>query len=133
MWARNIIQMGMRKKVGNGKSIAFFNDLWIPKEITFKPLPVRGLTNQEESKVSEFITPSFGWNMDKIRSVVNEDNARIIATIPISARDEKDKWICHYTSNGEYSVKSGYKIAMRILMGHVSSSFNNQRKWWETL
>lgn len=75
MWARDIIQKGLRKRVGNEKSIAFFNDLWIPKEITFKSLHVRRLTNQEESRVSEFITSSFGWNIDKIRSVVNEDNS----------------------------------------------------------
>lgn len=79
--------------MGNGKSIDFFNDPWIPKETTFKYGKIGEVEVQEEKVVAEFITPSKSWNIDKIRELVMEEDARMIATIPISHVNEKDKWI----------------------------------------
>lgn len=100
--------MGMRKRVGNGKSIHFFNDPWVPKEVSFKPLSLNRSIGQEEAMVSDFITPSNGCDIDKIRNVVVEEDALLINFIPISAANVEDTWIWHYSTNGEYSTKNGY-------------------------
>lgn len=83
--------------------------------------------------VADFITPSYVWDVDKVRKLVTEEDTKIIASIPISSFNDDDKWICHYNSNGSHSVKSGYKAAMVFSKGLVSSSVNTQRQWWCTL
>lgn len=114
----------MQKQVGNGKVIDFFNDLWIPKETSFKPLKIREVEVQEEMVVVEFITPSNGWNIDKFRDLVREEDARVIATIPTSTVNEEDQWIWHYSKNGAYSVKTGYKFSMMSSVGLVGTIFH---------
>lgn len=83
--------------------------------------------------VAEFITPTKEWDIAKLREYVLEGDVRIIATIPISSINDEDKWIWHYSKNGAYSVKSGYKLAMMSIDGLGSTSDNTQNRWWNIL
>lgn len=93
VWARELLLSGLRRQIGNGKSTYFFKDPWIPKEVTFKPIKAMRAWIQEDARVSEFITQSMGWNSEKLREVVIEEDANIIKTIPIRAADEDDALI----------------------------------------
>lgn len=75
-------------------------------------------------KVAEFISisPTRSWDLERLRSVVVSFDYEIIRGIPIN-RDLNDKLIWHYDRTGEsYSVKSGYKLYMKIKIDGISSS-----------
>lgn len=56
LWARELLLKGLRFRVGDGRNIKMFQDPWIPKESTFKPIFLdRSMIN---ASVSDFITPS---------------------------------------------------------------------------
>lgn len=133
VWARELLQKGLRKRIGDGKSTYFFQDPWIPKEITFKPIPIPGVVAQEEVLVSDFITPTMGWNINRLQEVVCQEDVQCIMTIPISALQDSDKWIWHYCSNGLYYIKSGYKLALYLYENQDSANTNEHQKWWTTL
>lgn len=133
VWARELLLVGLRKRVGNGLAIDFFKDPWIPKETTFKPLCRPSLIMSTNMLIAEFITPSLCWDINKLKRYVIDKDADIISSIPINNCSEEDKWIWHYTSHGEYTVKSGYKLSMTDSVGQGSSSLNSLRKWWVAL
>lgn len=80
--------MGLRKRIGNGKSMHFFTDPWIPKVSTFKPIVLLGIAYQEMATVADFITPTMGWDLHKIKEVIMQDDVHIIETIPISVSND---------------------------------------------
>lgn len=56
LWGRELLNLGLRFRVGNGRNISMFSDPWIPKESLFKPRCINESVAQE--KVSFFITVS---------------------------------------------------------------------------
>lgn len=88
LWGRDLLSKGIRFKVGNGENVSMFSNPWLPKEIHFKP----DCINEEmaRAKVSFFISPSGGWNLDLLRRAVREEDLEIIKRIPINlAREDK--------------------------------------------
>lgn len=65
---------GLHKQVGNGKSIKFLTDPWIPKEITFKPIVLPGRTLEDGIMVEQFITPSLSWDIMKLQRYVTVED-----------------------------------------------------------
>lgn len=52
------------------------------------------------------------WDWDMVASVLWEVDHEEIMRILIGSMEGTDKLIWHYTSNGEYTVKSGYLLAL---------------------
>lgn len=50
------------------------------------------------------------WNKGLIYSLVNEDQAQRIISIPIFETSTEDLLVWKYEGSGEYSVKSGYRV-----------------------
>lgn len=84
----------------------------ILKEICFKPTSFHGMLQCDGLMASDFITPSCRWDVAKLKRYVMLADVNLICTIPISTTNEEGKWLWHYDSKGNYSVKSGYKLAM---------------------
>ena len=63
-------------------------------------------------KVSDLISEGF-WDLSSIRSVISNDDVAAIMRIQIPRNGIQDKLIWTGAPNGEYSVKLGYKTAMR--------------------
>ena len=53
-----------------------------------------------------------GWNFSLLKHVFLPFEAEIIGGIPLSTRLPEDKQIWAETSNGLFSVRSAYKVAM---------------------
>lgn len=123
----------MRKQVGNGTSIKFFHDPWIPKDNTFKPLRIDHSITNDNLLVADLIKPSKEWNVQKLKELVSEVDANIISAIPISLGNDEDRWIWHYSKNGKYPVKIGYTVAIMSNVDIASSSVNILKNWWGTL
>ncbi|KAK3212444.1 hypothetical protein Dsin_017150 [Dipteronia sinensis] len=107
-WGREIIAAGSRWRVGNGSKIRIYKDRWIPRPTTFRPLsPPIG---DENALVSHLITPSGGWNIEKIRNNFSVEDVEAVLSIPLSRSSWKDSIIWHYDQKGIYTVKNGYWV-----------------------
>ncbi|XP_021801570.1 uncharacterized protein LOC110745747 isoform X2 [Prunus avium] len=102
IWGRELLLSGLRKGIGDGQETLVYGDAWIPSPNSFRPISPQVL--DQETK---------------------EEDVKAITSIPLSVNFHKDRWIWHYTTNGTYSVKSGYRLEMskkKECSGVVASS-----------
>lgn len=65
--------------------------------------------------VGELIDHSVGsWNNDLVRTYFMEDEVKLILGLPISFMRCKNKVIWHYSRNGDYTVRTGYGVALEL-------------------
>ncbi|KAL2892810.1 hypothetical protein RDABS01_008719 [Bienertia sinuspersici] len=70
------------------------------------------ITQQHDLRVADLIDYEAGaWNKEVIWSIFNEEEARAILAIPLSASHPSDSLFWWPNKNGEYTVKSGYWLA----------------------
>ena len=77
------------------------------------------------------------WNEALVRAMFIRDDAEAILAIPESEEGLPDKLCWHFSKDGEFSVKSGYRLAMAaspIDRNRASSSSSEPTSaWWKTL
>lgn len=111
IWGRELLKIGLRWGVGSGSSIRAFIDPWLMRPITFKPITIPA--NQHANlTVEELRTETRQWNWMLINECFWPIDHEEFRKIPIHALSGSDRIIWHYNSNGIYSVKSGYHLAM---------------------
>ncbi|KAM2729014.1 hypothetical protein EV1_000452 [Malus domestica] len=111
--ARKVLNLGLRWRVGNGKNINIREDPWFPKPLTFKVHPT---TNLVETMVSDLIdSDTKSWRTDSIANGFHRDDVSTILSIPLSHAGSDDRLVWHYATNGSYSVKSGYSMALKLM------------------
>ncbi|GKA89233.1 reverse transcriptase [Tanacetum coccineum] len=73
-------------------------------------------------------------DLAKLCSVVLPDEADFVSKIPLSRTGSSDKIVWHYEAKGNYTVKSGYRLALqhRDSTSHTiaSSSSSPDKKFW---
>ncbi|KAL5570359.1 hypothetical protein UlMin_026934 [Ulmus minor] len=131
LWGRKVIELGSRWRVGSGESIRVTEDRWIPKSNSFKILDPPPLP--ENFRVSELRIPSGTWDASFIRNLFGQEVAKDILSIPVGSLEHEDTLIRHHTRDGEYSVKSGYKIP--LILDDIAECSNPKvvNKWWKYL
>ncbi|KAM1736077.1 hypothetical protein ACFX12_014475 [Malus domestica] len=111
--ARKVLNQGLRWRVGNGESINIREDPWFPKPTTFK---VRPKNNLGETMVSDLIdSDTLAWRSDLIVNGFHRDDVSTILSIPLSHVGSNDRLVWHYATNGIYSVKTGYSMALKLM------------------
>ena len=132
-----VIKRGTRWRVGNGKVIHIWEDKWLPTPSTYKVIsPPCILTNF--LMVSTLIDPeSRRWKTDLVRSLFLPFEANTILNIPLSYNLPEDKIIWIGNKRGEFTVKSAYYIALKVVDSvEVAECFNGDlrtplwRKLW---
>ena len=109
-----ILKVGHCQRVGNRSSIRVLGDRWIPNYPTNKVLhPNHDLLG--EMAVSDLINPEINvWRSEFIHSNFHQDDAEAICRIHLSRRQVADSIIWSYNNNGNFSVKSAYRVSRRI-------------------
>ncbi|KAL0006673.1 hypothetical protein SO802_008175 [Lithocarpus litseifolius] len=91
---REVIKRGSRWRIGNGEKLPF--------------CPIEEF---EHNTVSSLLDPSTRqWHTDLVDGLFVEEDAELIKKIPLSKNVTEDVLYWPYTSNGEYSSKSGYRF-----------------------
>ena len=111
MGARNLVEKGVRRRIGNGKSTQIWEDSWIPdnqqgKVTSCKP---QGCIIQ---KVEDLINQG-RWNRQLIFRYFSSKEAERILSIPISLAEREDSNFWIYGSDGNYSVNSAYRLLLQ--------------------
>lgn len=64
VWGLELLRKGVRKNLGNGKSINLLNDPWLPRPMLFKVMSP--CLNSNVVLVVEFVIPSEQWDIPKL-------------------------------------------------------------------
>lgn len=107
---KEVVLKGSMWRVGNGYNIPVWKDNRVSSINGFKQM-VWQLGTDLQAKVSDFIDFDLGkWNSHLVQEKFIDSDAQHILSIPLSRSMPKDKIIWHYEKEGEYSVKSSYKV-----------------------
>ncbi|KAM1852865.1 hypothetical protein ACFX14_008903 [Malus domestica] len=110
MQGKRILERGRRWRVGDGSSIRVKIDPWLPRPHTFR---VNSNHPDMPVMVKDLIDPVTGsWMVELVKGCFEEEESNIILGIPTRLEGCDDRIIWHYTSNGDYTVRTGYGIAM---------------------
>lgn len=131
LWDRQVIKAGIRWRIGNGQSILMYKDNWLPRPNTFKPMsPPRMLIH---TVVADLIKARNQWDEDKLNQHFIQEDLEVILNISLLREKAKDEVMWHYDKRGEYSVKSGYQLALKLKYPEASSNSGNNPRHWNTL
>ncbi|KAK1584535.1 hypothetical protein Q3G72_033836 [Acer saccharum] len=63
----------------------------------------------------------------------SKEEADLIIGIHLSIYPREDSWMWHFDKKGNFSVKSAYKLALRIMNADEASYFTGFHSWWKRL
>lgn len=135
LYGKELITKGMRYIVGDGSLINMWSDPWIPDHPPRSPIPRAGTVT--EMKVNQFFdTNGTGWDIQKLRDAVIEDDIDRILKIKISRMAIQDLVGWHYNDDGLYTVKSGYWLGTHLPIPHpIQPTYGHvplKQKIWKT-
>jgi ribonuclease HI len=103
-------------RVGDGERINIWLDPWIPSSPDRRVISVRG--NTVLNKVSDLISPVTGqWDLGLLESLFCSVDVNRILQIPLNNRGFEDFIAWGFSSNGKYTVRSGYHLQWRHQFG----------------
>ena len=121
----------MRWRIGNGKKIAIFLDNWLPRPETFRPIFPPSLP--VSSVVADLIKVDNQWDEIKLRQHFMDADIAEILKISLPAEKAEDEVLWHYDKRGNYSVNSGYQLALRSKFSDSTSCTEASNKYWSAL
>ncbi|KAL5572866.1 hypothetical protein UlMin_022463 [Ulmus minor] len=131
VWGREIIEKGSRWRVGSGKNIDIFKDRWLPEPSNFKvttPPILPGVFNVAMLRLN-----NGDWNKALIEYLFNANDVKAILSLPIGSLEHDDVLFWHFTKDGDYTVKSGYKVALDSRGCIEPSQPGPMQHWWKIL
>ena len=128
MTAQMIVQQGLRWQIGNGLNVQVWKDKWLPNSSTYKVVSPR-LDSSLALRVSNLIDlDNRCWKVDLLQQMFLPVEVEEIRSIPLSNTLPPDKQIWTGTSNGLFTVRSAYKIAMQLSCSSVIASTSDDSK-----
>lgn len=116
-----MITLGAKWRVGDGRCIRIYGENWIPVEGLGKVISPR-TSLAANALVAELIHPVSGWwDSQIIDSNFLPFEAQRIKAIPISSVAWEDTLIWPKSSDGTYSVKTGYRTLCEESSGDFAS------------
>lgn len=139
MQAVELLKEGVIWRVGNGQQINIWDDPWLPRDMTRKPISPKGRSLIQ--RVDELIDPiSEQWDVQLLSQTFWEEDIKLICSLPLHMEmDDIVGW--HFDSKGRFLVCSAYKVhqsvmareAQRGRLGNAESSQGKDRFLEENL
>jgi hypothetical protein len=110
--AREMLEMGLGWRVGNGLNIRIWGDAWLPTPF---PRILSSFTAplNSDDKVAALLNPaSRDWNYELIRRVFDPGEMARICSVIVSPLGQADWLVWRVSANGNFSVKSAYNLAI---------------------
>ena len=113
--ARKLLLLGIRSKVHSGYEINVWEDPWIPSTPA-RPARSRVPVVHPSMTVSSLINfESKEWDARLLEQYVDQEDIPLIKSMAISPTHRRDTYCWSYTKSGQYTVKSGYWVAMNVM------------------
>ena len=105
----------IRQKIHSGYDVKVWEDLCIPMTHARPANPVAPVMHPN-MRVSDLINQeSKDWDVGLLENYVNPDDIPLIRSLAISSTHRRDTFCWIYTRNGQYTIKSGYWVAQKLL------------------
>ncbi|KAK3198418.1 hypothetical protein Dsin_021833 [Dipteronia sinensis] len=88
IWGRDLLDKGLRSRVGDGKTVKIYSDRWILRPTEFRILSPPAL--DMNATVDKLFSPTGGWNIELIYNNFLSDDAKSILRIPIALGTSHD-------------------------------------------
>jgi hypothetical protein len=128
-----LLREGVVWRIGDGTDVKIWSDPWLPRDDARLPITPKGQCLL--TRVCELIDPAtLQWDEELIRNIFWQMDVDTILSTPI--RDEfEDYYAWQPDSKGNFSVKSAYKLYVRIRDGPTPSSSNETdiTKFWKSI
>ncbi|KAL5737670.1 hypothetical protein ACOSP7_030431 [Xanthoceras sorbifolium] len=131
LWGREVIRKGVRWKIGDGQSISVYNDSWLPRDSSFRVYSPSLLP--DGVSVSALIGAPRRWSRDLVQFYFSPEEADIILSIPLCSSPLRDSLIWHFDKRGCFSVKSAYRLALKVAQSDSPSGSRAPSPWWKKL
>lgn len=106
---------GTRWRVGNGRLIHIWEDKWLPTPTTFKFISPKWIFDDFPMVLALINQDTKRWNASLVGRNFLPFKANTILNIPLSYSLLEDKLTWTRNKRGEFSVKSGYYVALPIV------------------
>ncbi|GKU89943.1 hypothetical protein SLEP1_g4011 [Rubroshorea leprosula] len=108
---RNILQLGLRWRIGDGQRIKFWQDIWVGDKPLYEVALSPVLPALMDTPVSHAINSTRDWDADWLRNLLpNNVVAQILAT-PIPAfQQQEDIVFWNGSPDGTFSAKSAFEL-----------------------
>ncbi|KAK9203246.1 hypothetical protein WN943_013500 [Citrus x changshan-huyou] len=83
--------------------------------------------------VSELINEKHEWNEELIQQHFLRVDAEQITKIPLPRQPKPNQVVWHYDKKGEYSVKSGYQLALKMKTPDMASCLEEKQNSWNSI
>ena len=134
--AQPLVREGLRWRVGNGRDKRIWGDKWLPTTSTYRICSPRLFLDQD-TRVCELIKPeSASWNSEVVDALFYPHEAKVIKGLPLSFQLPSDKLIWAASSNGLFSVRSAYSLAVQLTKPEAvgtSSDSSHRRHFWRRI
>lgn len=108
-----------------------YKDNWLLRPNTFKP--ISSPTLPIDITVAGLIDEENRWDETKPNQHFIREDTEVIVKIPLPINQKKNELMWHFDKRGEYSIKSGYQVALQIKVPDLSNSSNYSSKQWNSL
>uniref|UniRef100_J3LWH3 Reverse transcriptase zinc-binding domain-containing protein n=1 Tax=Oryza brachyantha TaxID=4533 RepID=J3LWH3_ORYBR len=104
----DLVKKGMVCRVGDGHDIRVWDDPWIPRGSTRKPITPKG--RNLITRVADLIDPITNtWDHELLCQTFWDEDVRVIESITVHV-DMEDVIAWHFDIKGRFSVRSAYKV-----------------------
>ncbi|KAF7806899.1 uncharacterized protein G2W53_039060 [Senna tora] len=131
---RQVLMDHVARRIGNGEGTVVMKDNWIPG---FNANQIRDECHSisDQLRVCFLLNEFAQWNREQISNLFPAHISKCILGIPLSRTPVHDSWYWTQTPNGNYSVKTGYKVLRKIGQDPTASPdyFSNFSEVWNRI
>lgn len=128
--ARQCLEAGLGKRIGNGLKTSIWGDAWLLSEGTGRIITTRLPSSSFPNTVSDFIDWEHGsWAVDQIEQSLCCDDARVLQ-VHIGTPSSEDYSYWAFSKNGRFMVRSAYHfILSQVSTEPISYSGSLTNDW----
>ncbi|KAM6563873.1 hypothetical protein CsatB_023871 [Cannabis sativa] len=109
--AREVLEQGICKKIGNGAKTSIWFDPWVPSS-NRTPTPLKDVSHGI-AWVKQFVLSNNRWNAQMIKEWFSPVDASAILNIDLPDEAIEDSWVWMGEPNGKFSIRSACRILKR--------------------
>jgi hypothetical protein len=112
--AREVLELGIGWRVGNGTSIRIWGDAWLPDPYPRFFSPPNPALPLDARVIVLLLNDSGGWNYELIHRIFDPEDVARICSVMVSPLGQLDWLVWRGVADGAFSVKTTYHLAMTI-------------------